>query len=101
MRRTENKIVLVTRTTHLEELVVRFNTVEQARFYVQHLGAGRNAERADHRGHQPAAPTEPPVIALDARFDGLGGALHVQPPSLASAVAPADPTPACAACFTR
>ena len=38
-RLTENKIVLVTRPTRLGELIVRFNTVAQARFYVEHLGA--------------------------------------------------------------
>ena len=37
--RTDNKIVLVTRPTRLAELVARFNTVGQARFYVEHLGA--------------------------------------------------------------
>src|SRR5258705_650207 len=36
---TENKIVLVTRPTRLAELIARFNTVAQARFYVEHLGA--------------------------------------------------------------
>ena len=40
MRRlSENKIILVTRPTRLAELVVRFNTVSQARFYVEHQGA--------------------------------------------------------------
>ena len=38
-RLTENKIVLVVRRTRLDELVARFNTVDQARFYVEHLGA--------------------------------------------------------------
>src|SRR5712671_5658586 len=38
-RLTENKIVLVTRATRLAELVIRFNTVSQARFYVEHQGA--------------------------------------------------------------
>src|SRR5687768_10128684 len=38
-RLTENKIVLVTRATRLAELIARFNTVAQARFYVEHLGA--------------------------------------------------------------
>ncbi len=36
---TENRIVLVTRRTRLEDLVARFNTLTQARFYVEHLGA--------------------------------------------------------------
>src|SRR6187455_2372351 len=36
---TDKKIVLVTRPTRLAELVIRFNTVSQARFYVEHQGA--------------------------------------------------------------
>src|SRR5690554_650979 len=40
MRETdEKKIVLVKRSTRLEELVKRFNTVMQAKFYLEHLGA--------------------------------------------------------------
>lgn len=38
-RLTENKIVLVKRKTRLEELIIRFNTVLQAKFYIEHLGA--------------------------------------------------------------
>ncbi len=38
-RLTDNKVVLVTRPTRLAELVIRFNTVSQARFYVEHQGA--------------------------------------------------------------
>jgi NAD kinase len=38
-RRMENKIVLVTRRTRLEDLVARYNTVNQAKFYIEHLGA--------------------------------------------------------------
>ena len=37
--RTEKKIVLVTRRTRLDDLVARFNTLSQAKFYVEHLGA--------------------------------------------------------------
>ena len=37
-RLTENKIILVVRQTRLDELIVRYNTLEQARFYVEHLG---------------------------------------------------------------
>lgn len=41
MQRTGSleKIVVVTRKTALEELVERFNTREQARFYLEHMGA--------------------------------------------------------------
>ena len=35
----ERKVILVTRKTRLEELVNRHLTVEQAKFYVEHLGA--------------------------------------------------------------
>ncbi len=38
-RLTDNKIVLVTRPTRLAELVIRFNTVSQARFYIERQGA--------------------------------------------------------------
>src|SRR5262245_18820389 len=38
-RLTDNKIVLVTRPTRLAELVIRFNTVSQAKFYIEHQGA--------------------------------------------------------------
>lgn len=38
-RLTDNKIILVTRPTRLAEMVTRFNTVSQARFYIEHQGA--------------------------------------------------------------
>jgi hypothetical protein len=37
-RSTENKIILVTRPTRLDELISRYNTLDQARFYVEHMG---------------------------------------------------------------
>ena len=36
---TENKIVLIVRQTRLDDLISRFNTLGQAKFYVEHLGA--------------------------------------------------------------
>ena len=38
-RMTENKIILVVRQTRLDELVAKYNTLAQAQFYVEHLGA--------------------------------------------------------------
>lgn len=53
---TETKLVLVTRRTRLEELVARFNTVGQARFYVEHLGADfEDYEREDKTYHAALA----------------------------------------------
>lgn len=38
MEAGDRKIILVTRRTRLQELVARYNTVEQARFQAEHLG---------------------------------------------------------------
>lgn len=38
MDREMNKVVLVTRKTRLMELVYKYNTVEQAKFYIEHMG---------------------------------------------------------------
>lgn len=38
-RLTENKLVLVKRKTRLEELIAKYNTIEQAKFYIEHLGS--------------------------------------------------------------
>lgn len=39
MDRGMNKVVLVTRKTRLQELIRKYNTIEQAQFYIEHLGA--------------------------------------------------------------
>lgn len=39
MDRGMNKIVLVTRKTRLNELIYKYNTMEQAKFYIEHMGA--------------------------------------------------------------
>lgn len=33
-----NKIVIVSQKTRLQELIERFNTKEQAQFYIEHMG---------------------------------------------------------------
>jgi NAD kinase len=58
-RLTENKIVLVTRPTRLAELVIRFNTVSQARFYVEHQGADfSDYLREDETYHRALTETQ-------------------------------------------
>jgi NAD kinase len=58
-RLTDNKIVLVTRPTRLAELVIRFNTVSQARFYVEHQGADfLDYVREDETYHRALAETQ-------------------------------------------
>ncbi len=48
MRRDDPKLVLVTRKTRLEELVERFNTWPQARFYLEHNDADPADYVAEH-----------------------------------------------------
>jgi NAD kinase len=42
------KLVVVTLKTHLEELVERFNTREQARFYIEHMGLSFSDYEQEH-----------------------------------------------------
>lgn len=53
-RATEKKLVLVVRKTRLDELVARFNTVDQARFYVEHLGADFSDYQEEDRTYKAA-----------------------------------------------
>lgn len=38
-RLTDNNIILVKRRTRLEDLITRYNTIAQAKFYIEHLGS--------------------------------------------------------------
>ncbi len=58
-RLTDHKIVVVTRPTRLAELVIRFNTVSQAKFYVEHQGADfSDYLREDETYHRALAEAE-------------------------------------------
>ena len=65
-RLTENKIVLVTRQTRLDDLVARFNTVAQAKFYVEHLGADFSDYEREHERYNRA------TAEAEAALNGLG-----------------------------
>jgi NAD kinase len=53
-RLSENKIVLIVRRTRLDELIARFNTEDQARFYVEHMGADFSDYRAEDQTYKRA-----------------------------------------------
>lgn len=53
-RLTENKIILVKRSTRLEELIRRFNTIEQAKFYIEHMGADFSDYLNEHKVYEKA-----------------------------------------------
>lgn len=65
-RVTENKIILVTRTTRLEELMARFNTIGQAKFYIEHLGADFSDYELEHKTYKNA------VKDAEAQLTALG-----------------------------
>ncbi|MCP3467632.1 sugar kinase [Bradyrhizobium sp. CCGUVB23] len=48
----DRKIVLVTRKTRLEDLVARYLTAAQARFYVEHLGADFSDYEREHEAYR-------------------------------------------------
>lgn len=45
---SDRKVVLVTRHSRIEELIARFHTLDQARFYLEHLGADFSDYMAEH-----------------------------------------------------
>lgn len=67
MDRLQQKIILITRRTRLEDLVARLNTVEQARFYVEHLGADFSDYEMEHRTYQAALATVEATLLRFAR----------------------------------
>ena len=55
MRRSDDrKIVLIVRATRLDELIARFNTIQQAQFYVEHLGADFDDYLEEQRQYRTA-----------------------------------------------
>ena len=52
-----HKIVIIKKKTRLEELVARFNTVEQVRFYVEHMGADFKDYKEEHDNYKQALET--------------------------------------------
>lgn len=50
----DRKIILVTRKTRLEELVIRFQTLAQAKFYINNLGKDFNAYELEDKTYKEA-----------------------------------------------
>ncbi|MEO8062004.1 MAG: sugar kinase [Pseudomonadota bacterium] len=68
MRPADRKVVLVTRRSRLEDLLVRFNTRDQAKFYVEHLGADFGDYAAEHETYQAARKTVVQALEAHGRF---------------------------------
>jgi NAD kinase len=54
MSEFDRKIILITRRTRLQELVARYNTIEQARFQAEHLGMDFSDFMTEDRTYQTA-----------------------------------------------
>ena len=57
MRLTDNKVVLITQKTRLENLIYRYNTESQACFYVEHHGGNFDDYRNEHNTYFKAKKT--------------------------------------------
>jgi NAD kinase len=66
-RRTENKLVLIVRRTRLDELIARFNTEDQARFYVEHLGSDFTDYQTEDRIYKEAVRETQDVLLRHGR----------------------------------
>lgn len=53
-RATDNKIIIVIQKTRLENLIYRYNTVEQAEFYIEHHGGDFKDYRLEHETYYKA-----------------------------------------------
>lgn len=71
MESGEQKIILVTRRTRLEELVRRHNTVEQAKFQAEHLGMDFGDFMEEDRVYQRAIKTVEESLSVHGRLQRL------------------------------
>jgi NAD kinase len=67
---SEKKIIVVKRKTRLDDLITRFNSISQAKFYVEHLGADFSDYEQEHSEY---------VLAIQQATEILGriGRVHV------------------------
>lgn len=71
MATAERKAVLVTRRTRLEELVAKYHSVAQARFYLEHLGADFSDYLAEHETYVAAKRTVTTALEAHGRYQAI------------------------------
>ncbi len=69
------KIILVTRKTRLEELIERFNTKAQAKFYIEHAGGTFSEYEYDHDSYRAALDQVCSAVPRDIKFHSVERAL--------------------------
>ena len=62
-RMTDNKIILVTQKTRLEQMVVRYNTIGQAKFFIEHSGGTFGDYEREHETYTAAAAAAEEILA--------------------------------------
>ncbi len=67
-RLTENKIILIVQSTRLDDLIARFNTRDQARFYIEHLGDDFSDYEAEDRRYKARLREARDVLATIGRL---------------------------------
>lgn len=67
----DRRVVLITRRTRLEDLVARFQTIEQARFYVEHLGSDFSDYEREHGLYLQAKQAVLESLELHGRYQML------------------------------
>lgn len=67
----DNRVVIVKRTTRLDELISRFNTVGQARFYIEHLGASFEDYEQEHQTYYQSLKDVKTKVSAFARIHVL------------------------------
>ena len=71
MATAERKVVLITRRTRLEELVAKYHSVAQARFYLEHLGADFSDYLAEHETYAAAKRTVTTALEAHGRYQTI------------------------------
>ncbi len=68
---SERKIILIIRRTRLDDLIARFNTLAQAQFYVEHLGADFSDYLQEHETYKKAVTTAEALLRQFGRVQVL------------------------------
>lgn len=69
--KTDKKIILVVRRTRLDELIARFNTQAQARFYIESQGADFSDYLQEHNNYQLAMQAAESLLSRLGRLQKL------------------------------
>ena len=68
MERGMRKVVVVTMRTRLEELKIRYNTTEQAKFYIEHMGQAFDDYIAEDEKYREAVKAVSMAAEKDCRL---------------------------------